>query len=131
MLNITKPAPNRVDITLDGGIDANIMTAALDELFEASKGVENGVSLYTIADFDMPTFGALAVEFTYLPKLFGFLKSFERVAILSDNALIRTLGEIEGFLLPGLAIKGFHLAEKDAAESWLIQGDEPDEQIIF
>lgn len=129
MLTISKPSSNRVDITIDGGIDANIMTAALDELFEASKDVENGTSLYTIADFDMPTLGALAVEFSKLPKLFGFLKSFDKVALLSDNAWIRTAGEIEGFLIPGLEIKAFHLSERASAENWLVTQE--DEQIMF
>jgi len=81
MLTITKPSDNRVDITFDGGIDANIMTAALDKLFDASKDVKNGVSLYTITNFDMPTLGAIGVEFTKLPQLFGLLGKFQKVAI--------------------------------------------------
>ena len=126
MLTITKPSDNRVDITFDGGIDANIMTAALDKLFDASKDVKNGVSLYTITNFDMPTLGAIGVEFTKLPQLFGLLSKFQKVAILSDSAFIRTAGEVEGFLLPGVEIKSFHLNERAVAENWLVTPvDEP------
>lgn len=119
MLSISKPATNRVDITLDGGIDANIMSAALDELIDASKDVQNGTSLYTIVDFDMPTLGALGVEITRLPSLFRLLGKYEKIAVLTDNALLRVAGEIEGILIPGLEIRGFHLNDRAEAEAWL------------
>lgn len=119
MLTITKPCENRVDITLDGGIDANIMTAGLDEFFAATKDIEDGVLLYTISDFDMPTLGAIGVKLTQLPQLLGLVGKFDKIALLSNNPLIKVAGEVEGFLIPGLDIKGFHLNEKALAEDWL------------
>ncbi len=119
MLNITKVSPSRVDIELNDSLDADGMRAGLDELIEKSEGVENGLMLYTINDFAMPSAGALAVEFGRLPKLFGLIGKFDRCAVLSDVAWIRIAAEIEGALIPGLDIRAFELGENDAAEVWL------------
>lgn len=119
MLKIAKTSPNRVDIELDGGINSDQMRTALDQLIEASDGVKNGLMLYRITDFEMPTAGAIAVEFSRLPKLFGLLGKFDRCAVLSDSAWIRTTAEIEGAVFPGIKIKSFELNESEAAEKWL------------
>lgn len=119
MLNVTKAGANRVHVEINGGIDANIMAAGLDELFRLSEGVENGTMLYTITDFDLPTLGAIGVEFSRLGKLFNLLGKYDKCALLSDHSWIRTAAEVEGALLPGLAIKSFHLNERSAAEAWL------------
>lgn len=119
MLTITKLAPNRVDIDLSGGIDAEIMTAGLDDLIAKSEGVENGRMLYRIIDLAMPSLGALGVELTRLPHLFSLLGKFDRCAVLSDAGWLRTAAEIEGAIIPGLDIKAFELADVDTAEAWL------------
>lgn len=119
MLTVSKTAPNRVDLDINGGIDANIMTAGLDELLLASEDVVNGTMLYTITDFEMPTLGALGVEFSRLTKLFSLLGKYNKCAVLCDQGWIRTAAEVEGALIPGLAIKSFHLNERSAAEAWL------------
>lgn len=119
MLTITKPNKARLDIELDGTLDADTMGNALDELIEKSKDIENGVMLYKIIEFNMPTFGAISVEFTRLPKLFGLLGKFNKCAVLCDTAWIRNAAEIEGALFPGIDIKAFHSFEVDEAETWL------------
>ena len=119
MLTITKPAANRVDIDLSGGIDAEIMTAGLDDLIAKSEGVENGLMLYRISDFAMPTLGALGVELTRLPKLFGLLGKFDKCAVISKESWLRTAAEVEGAIFPGIEIKSFEPDNVDAAEAWL------------
>lgn len=119
MMTVSKPAPNRVDIALKGGIDSNIMEAGLDALIKASEDVEHGHMLYTIEDFQMPTLGALGIEFSRLGSLFSLARKFDRCAVLCDTGWIRTAAEVEGALIPGFAIKSFHLNEKSAAEAWL------------
>ncbi len=121
MLTITKPSPNRVDIDLNGGLDVEIMTAGLDDLIAKSEGVQHGRLLYRITDFAMPSLGALGVEVTRLPKLFGLLSKFDRCAVLSDAAWLRTAAEIEGAIFPGIEIKSFEMADVDAAEAWLAE----------
>lgn len=119
MLTITKPQPNRVDIELRGKVDADAMRVALDDLLAKSEDVRHGRMLYRIPEFALPTFGALGVEMRRLPKLFGLLGRFDRCAVLSDAAWLRTAAEIEGALFPGITIKSFPLDEAEAAEAWL------------
>lgn len=119
MLTVTKPSSNRVDIDVDGGIDAAIMSAGLDQLITYSDDVTQGQMLIKITELDMPTLGAIGVEFTRLTKLFGLLSKFDRCAVLSDQSWIRTMAELEGAILPGLAIKSFHHNEAAAAEAWI------------
>lgn len=121
MLKITKSSPTRVDIELNGQLDADTMRAALDELIEKSQDVEDGQMLYRITDFAVPTLGAMGVEFSRLPKLFGLLGKFDKCAVLSDAGWIRKAAEIEGAVFPGIAIKSFDLSESDAAAEWLVE----------
>jgi len=119
MLKITKRSADRVDIDLDGRLDAEEMRAGLDALIEASDGVQNGKMCYVISDFSMPTFSALAVELGRLPKLFGLLPKFDKCAVISDMNWLRKAAVVEGALFPGIEIRSFepdHLAE---AEVWL------------
>lgn len=119
MLKITKPAPNRVDVDLSGRLDADTMASGLDELLHLSQDVNNGVMLYRITSFAFPDLGAIAVEMSRLPKMFGLLGRFDRCAVLSDAAWIRTAAEVEGALFPGIDIKAFELDDEEAAEAWL------------
>ena len=119
MLTITKPSADRVDIELDGKIDADIMRTALDDLIAKSQGVKGGKMLYRITNFELPTLSAIAVEFTRLPKLFGLLGAFDKCAVLSDSDWLKKAAEIEGALFPGIEIKSFGLDQQDVAEEWL------------
>jgi hypothetical protein len=119
MLKVAKPSSNRLDIELSGKLDADTMNIALDGLIEKADGLNHGKMLYTISDFEIPTMGALAVEFQHMPKLFGLMGRFDKCAVLSDTSWIRTAAEIEGAVIPSLEIKSFPLTERNAAENWL------------
>ncbi len=119
MLNVSKPSANRVDIELSGALDSEAMQSALDRLIEKSEGIAHGKMLYKVFDFAMPTLGAMAVELYRMPKLFGLIGKFDKCAVLSDTAWIRTAAEIEGTVFRSLEIKSFALTDTKAAESWL------------
>jgi hypothetical protein len=119
MLKITKPSANRIDLELNGDIDADIMRKGLDDLIAYSQDVTDGSMLYTITDFSMPTLGAIAVEMARIPKLFGLLGKFNKCAVLSDTGWLRTAAAVEGALFPGIEIKSFELGDRAAAEAWL------------
>ena len=122
MLKITKLSADRVDIELSGTLDAASMRTALDELIEKSENVSNGRMLYKITDFSLPTLGAIGVEMTRLPKLFGLLGKFDKCAVLSDSNWLRKAAVVEGAIFPGIDIKSFEMDELDAAEAWLDPG---------
>ena len=121
MFTVTKRAANRVDIELSDKLESEEMKQALDELVEQSKDLENGLMLYDIVNFQMPSMGALAIEFSRLPSLFGLIRKYKRIAVLSDTNGIKKVSEFEGMLIPGLEIKAFDRNQKEAAESWLLE----------
>lgn len=120
MLKVTKLSDNRVDLELDGVLDAATMRDALDQLVTQTEGMEAGRMLYTIRDFAMPTIGALGVEFGYLPKLFSLIGKVKKVAVLTDIAWVRGAAEVEGALIPGTEINAYGLDARDEAEAWLM-----------
>lgn len=119
MFEITKPSENRVDIKINGQITSDEMAQGLDALIAQSEGMKEGTSLYTLTGFAMPTLGAISVEMSRLPKLFGLIGKISRCAVVTDQKWVRTAAEIEGALIPGLVIKAFAPDEVAAAEAWL------------
>jgi hypothetical protein len=95
------------------------MSAALDDLLGKSEGIEDGVMLFDIIDFHIPSPGAIATELSRLPSMFGLLKKFNRAAVLADQTWIQKVSELEGALIPGLQIKAFSRDQKAQAEAWL------------
>jgi len=119
MFKVTLNGANRLDIELSGKLDADEMKIALDELVDKSKNIENGRMLYEIIDFHLPSLGAIGVELSRLPELFGLIKRFDRVAVLTDKTWLKKASELEGMLYPSLEIKAFDRNQKAAAEAWL------------
>jgi len=95
------------------------MKIALDELISKSNDIENGKMLCDIIDFHLPTPGAIGIELSRLPLMFGLMKKFDRAAVLTDKTKLKKVSELEGALFPGLEIKAFNRDQKTEAESWL------------
>jgi len=121
MFTVTPNGINRVDIEFGGRLDTDEMKAALDELESKTQGIENGRMLYRVGDFKLPTLGALAIEFSRLPSMFGLIKRFDRCAVLADQEWIKKISELEGALIPGVDIKAFGLDDEAVAEAWLAE----------
>lgn len=119
MFNVVKHGTERLDIELSGKLTTEEMRAALDELLSKSGDMENGKMLYDVIDFHLPSLGAIAVELSRLPSLFGLIKRFDRAAVLTDETWIQKVSELEGALVPGLEIKAFGRDQRLEAEAWL------------
>ena len=119
MFNVIPNGINRLDIELSGKLNTEEMKIALDELVSKSKDIENGKMLYDVIDFHLPSLGAIAVEFSRLPAMFGLMKKFDRAAVLTDKTWLKKVSEFEGALYPGLEIKAFDRDQKEGAEDWL------------
>ncbi len=119
MFKVIPNGINRLDIELSGKLNTEEMKIALDELVSKSKDIENGKMLYEISDFHIPSLGAIAVEFSRLPAMFGLMKKFDRAAVLTDKTWLQKVSEFEGALFPGLEIKAFNRDQKAEAEAWL------------
>ena len=119
MFTVIRNGANRLDIEMQGRLDAEEMRTALDELADKSKDIENGTMLYGVIDFHLPSLGAIAIEFSRLPSMFGWLKKFKRAAVLTDKAWLQKVSELEGAFFPSLEIKAFNRDQKEEAEAWL------------
>ena len=119
MFIVTSKGNNRLDIELSDKLDAESMKIALDDLIKQSESIENGKMLYTIIDLNLPSLGAIGVELTRLPSLFGLLGKFNRAAVLTDISWLQKASEIKGAVIPGIEIKAFNLDQKLEAEAWL------------
>jgi hypothetical protein len=119
MFKLTQNGTNRLDIEMSGKLDTESMKVALDELLSRSEGIENGQMLFDVIDFHLPSLGAIAIEFSRFPSMFGFLQKFSRAAVLTDKAWLKKVSEFEGMLYPGIEIKAFGRDQKNEAEAWL------------
>ncbi len=119
MFKVVANGINRLDIEISGKLNAEDMAIALDELVSKSKNIENGKMLYEIIDFHLPSLGAIVIEFSRLPAMFGLMKKFDRAAVLTDKTWLKKASEFEGVLYPGLEIKAFNRNQKAEAEDWL------------
>jgi len=119
MFKVTRTSENRLDLEMSGKLNSQDVKIALDELVSKSKNIENGKMLYDVIDFRLPSIGAIAIEFSLLPTVFGLLKNFDRTAILTDKLWLKKLSELEGLLYPGLQIKAYNRNQRAEAEAWL------------
>ena len=119
MLNIEQNGADRLDITMSGKFDTEEMKQALDELVKKSEHIRNGKMLYDVVDYHLPSLGAIAIEFSRLPAMLGFIKKFSRAAVLTDKTWLKRASEFEGALIPGLEIKAFSRDQRYEAETWL------------
>ena len=119
MFKVVPNGINRLDIELSGKLNTEEMKIALDELVSKSKDIEKGKIFYDVIDFHIPSLGAIALEFSRIPEMFGLMKKFDRAAILTDKTWLKKVSELEGALIPGLEIKAFDRDQKEEAEVWL------------
>ena len=119
MFKVTQNGMNRLDIKMSGKLNSEEMKIALDELVSKSKNIENGKMLYDVIDYHLPSLGAIGIEFSRLPSMFGLMKKFNRAAVLTDKTWLKKVSEFEGVLFPGLEIKAFNRDQKEEAEAWL------------
>lgn len=121
MFKIVKKETNRLDIQLSGKLDSDEMQIALDELEKNTQGIENGIMMYDVVDFHLPSIGAIAIEFSRLPSMFGLIRKFKKAAVLTDKNWLQKVSEFEGLMIPGIEIKAFDRNQTEEAESWLSQ----------
>ena len=119
MFKVIENGINRLDIEMSGKLDEESMKVALDDLVSKSKNIEDGKMLYVIIDFQIPTLGAIGIEFSRLPSMLGLIKKFNRAAVLTDKNWLIKISEFEGALFPGLEIRAFNIDQKEQAEAWL------------
>ncbi|PMH46162.1 hypothetical protein BCU68_08815 [Vibrio sp. 10N.286.49.B3] len=119
MFIVNRIDDNRLDIEMDGKLNAQDMLIALDQFVSGSEGVTEGRMLCDIIDYQLPTLDAILLELKRMPELFTIIKQYKKAAVLSDQAWVKVMSELEGKLIPNLEIKAFSRLEREEAEKWL------------
>jgi len=119
VFTVEQNGDNRLDLAFSGKLDNETMKAGLDDLLIKAEGLEHGVMLYRVGNFDLPTFGAIGVEFSRIPALFKLMLKFDKVAVVAGQHWLRVISQVEGALIPGLEVKAFELDKEADAEAWL------------
>ncbi|QMU57489.1 MAG: STAS/SEC14 domain-containing protein [Boseongicola sp.] len=119
MFDLTKDAKGFYRLAISGKIDEDDMKKGLDAFLAVTDAAPKTDFLYTISEFELPTFQAIAVEFGYFPRLFGCLNRIGKVALVADQTWLRKAAEIEAFLIPGLSIETFEEDQEPEAIAWL------------
>lgn len=119
MLQLTNREGGRIDIAMDGKVDAAAMERVLDELILHMETADDARLLFDITDFHMPSLDAIGVKFSKVRSLFGMLKKIDRIAILTDEKWMHQASKLENMMLPGIRVKAFLRDQRTAAESWL------------
>ena len=119
MLKIEREKDGLFVIEVTGKIDAGEMEEGLDKFIGMTGEIEGGRLLYRITDFELPTIGAMVVELRKSPDLFSLIRRFQKAAVISDAAWIRSFAQWEGMLIPGFDIKSYLPHHEEEARSWL------------
>jgi len=119
MFTVKQNGVNRLDLEFSGKLDNETMNAGLDDLVRKSENLENGLMLYRVGNFDLPTFGAVGVEFSRIPELFKLMHKFAKVAVIANQGWLRMMSQLEGALIPGIEVKAFEPDKEAEAEAWL------------
>jgi hypothetical protein len=123
MFKINRIGKDRLDIEMSGKLGTEEMKIALDELVSKSEDIEKGKMLYDVVDYHLPSLGAIAIEFSRLAAMLGWLKKFDRAAVLTDKTWLKKISEFEGMFFPGLEIRAFDRDQRAQAQAWLSSRD--------
>ncbi len=110
-----------VELTVTGRIDADSMRDGLNALWGALEPVESARLLLLYNDWELPTAGALAVEFGQLGRALSILAKVDRAALVSNQDWLRRVAEIESALIPGLEIRTYVPEDEADARAWLAE----------
>ena len=120
MFDITPDTKGFVHLTISGRIEPQEMQAGLEAFLACLEDGKKTHFLYTITDFEFPPMTSIGVEFSYIPLLLQSLSKIGKVAVVADQAWLRTAAEVEGKLIPGLTIQSYEPDQAQAAETWLL-----------
>ena len=120
---VERIGPNALRVTMSGALDAARMEAGLDAFATEMEGMAHGDMLMIDQGAQLPTPGALAVEFQRWPQMMAMLQQIDRVALVSHNPLLRTMAAVESALLPGYTVRCFH--DEASARAWLFGAHAP------
>ncbi|WP_394730314.1 STAS/SEC14 domain-containing protein [Altererythrobacter sp. GH1-8] len=98
--------------------DAEQLVQFAQERNAAGGGGNLLIDVTAVTDF---SFSAVAVELAHMPSLIKWVYGLDRIAIISDNAWVRTGSRLESALLPRVTYEVYDENEADAARAWIME----------
>lgn len=118
-MEILTSTADTVALRFTGRLSSGEVSKAYD-LIEEALALHEQIHLFVeVDDFTGIEWEAMTQELTRGLRLFGKLKRFGRVAIVSDQSWVRWLARTESALLPGISYRTYTLAERDRARAWV------------
>jgi hypothetical protein len=118
MLEILPTSDTIVAMRASGRLDeADIERAT--QAVDAALARQERIALYAEIDIDGITPGALVRDVGYGLGRLRELHRFPRAAVVTGQDWVRWIARVEQAVLPGIEVKVFPPAEKDAAMAWI------------
>lgn len=115
------PAPDGVvAMRATGQLDQADIERAMGSV-EAALAQHERIALYAEVAIDGMSPGALWKDLTYGLGKLGELHRFPRAAIVTDRGWVRWITQAESALLPGVEMRAFPEADRNAALSWIAE----------
>ena len=122
---LPSPGPDVAAFRAGGKITADDIEKAWQSI-DAALDEADQIGMYIeIVDLGGFTLDALVKDIVIGFKQIGRLRRFPRIAVVTDQAWVGTVAEIEGKLLPGVEIRTFPTVEDEAAMAWLTAHAKP------
>ncbi len=121
MINIEKVSPKAHRITLMAEFRQEDAQAIIDFAKERNSAGGGGNVLFDATSVAGFTFGAVSIELAHIPTLTKWIYGLDHIAIISDEAWIRTGSRLESALLPGLTYQVYDEDEAGAARAWIME----------
>lgn len=121
MINIERISPKAHRITFIEQFRQEDAQAIVDFAKEQNEAGGGGNVLFDATAVQGFTLGAVTIELAHIPALTRWIYGMSRIAILSDEAWIRTGSRLESALLPGLTYQVYDEDEADAARAWIME----------
>ena len=124
MLEFIESPDDAITLKISGAINGKDLDSIMDRLdavMERHDKVHMFVETQGISSLEL---ASLPHYFSRAMPLFGKLKGFGRVAVVSDQTWIRVGTRIESALLPFINYRVFEPTERDEALAWALNDSE-------
>lgn len=126
MLDFIPSPADVVALTVADRVTSADLDAIMDRL-EAAMAAHDPVHMFVeTRSLDAIELRGLGAHVARAMPLLGRLRGFGRIAVVSDQAWMRTATRVESALLPFVGYRVFKPDERDAALAWVLEGSAAD-----
>jgi hypothetical protein len=132
MIDIERLSPSAHRIVLYGEITREDIAAFIAFVKAQDSAGEGGNVLFDFtAMAGIPPLSAVTLELANMAPLMRWTWRLDRIAVISDDAWMRSASRLESMALPGITYQVYDTDEAEAARAWVLeQSDRPHAGIL-